>query len=102
MLSQQIQHEASGAGAIVQPAAVSGTSGDQACRQCGGSSAGQPSTCSSHASATGKPSSYARVHGAPSRAPAQWRRIDVVAKERLEEVKYEKAVGEGIAKVRAG
>lgn len=53
---------------------------------------------SSYATATGQPSSYARVHGEVSRAPAVWRRIDCVAKERLEEVKYEKS-DEGIAKV---
>lgn len=53
---------------------------------------------SSYATATGQPSSYARVHGEVSRAPAVWRRIDSVAKERLEEVRYEKA-DEGIAKV---
>lgn len=53
----------------------------------------------SYASATGRPSSYARVHGEVSRAPARWRRIDVVAKEQLREVRYEKAEGEGIAKV---
>lgn len=58
----------------------------------------------SYATATGQPSSYARVHGEVSRAPARWRRIDTVAKEQLREVKYEKAIGEGIAKVgsRAG
>lgn len=53
----------------------------------------------SYASATGQPSSYARVHGEVSRAPAHWRRIDTVAKEELREVRYEKAVEEGIAKV---
>jgi len=53
----------------------------------------------SYATATGQPSSYARVHGEVSRAPARWRRIDTVAKEQLREVTYEKAVGEGIAKV---
>lgn len=52
-----------------------------------------------YASATGKPTSYAKVHGEVSKAPAQWRRISVVAKEELTDVKYEKAVGEGIAKV---
>lgn len=60
----------------------------------------QPST--SYASIDGCPSSYARVHGEVSRAPAVWRRIDVVAKEQLQEVIYEKAEGEGIAKVWAG
>ncbi len=61
-----------------------------------GNSAGS----SSYASATGTPSSYARVHGEVSRKPAQWNRIQVVAKEQLEDIKYEKAQGEGIAKVR--
>ncbi len=54
----------------------------------------------SYASIDGRPSSYARVHGEVTRRPAVWRIIDVVAKERLGEVVYEKAVGEGIAKVR--
>lgn len=53
---------------------------------------------SSYASATGRPSSYARVHGEVSRAPAAWVRVPKVAKEELTDVKYEKA--EGIAKVR--
>jgi hypothetical protein len=61
---------------------------------------GQEQASSSYASATGAPSSYARVHGEVSRAPARWRRIHSVAKEQLEDVKYEKAEGEGIAKVR--
>lgn len=51
----------------------------------------------SYASIDGRPSSYARVHGDVSRAPAAWRRIPVVAKEQLQEVLYDKA--EGIAKV---
>lgn len=53
---------------------------------------------SSYATATGSPSSYARVHGEVSRAPTVWKRIETVAKEGLEEVKYEKST-EGIAKV---
>lgn len=56
---------------------------------------------SSYASATGRPTTYSMVHGLVSRAPATWRAIESVHKHRLEEVKYEKAVGEGIAKVRA-
>jgi naphthoate synthase len=51
----------------------------------------------SYASIDGRPSSYARVHGEVSRAPAAWRKIPVVAKEQLQEVLYDKA--EGIAKV---
>jgi naphthoate synthase len=54
----------------------------------------------SYASIDGRPSSYARVHGEVSRAPAAWRRIPVVAKEQLQEVLYDKA--EGIAKVGLG
>eukprot|EP00983_Pelagomonas_calceolata_P038663 1136864-Pelagomonas_calceolata.AAC.11 len=44
-------------------------------------------------------SSYERIHGQVSRSPAVWRKIEVVAKEQLQEVIYEKAVGEGIAKI---
>uniref|UniRef100_A0A383V5B7 1,4-dihydroxy-2-naphthoyl-CoA synthase n=1 Tax=Tetradesmus obliquus TaxID=3088 RepID=A0A383V5B7_TETOB len=53
---------------------------------------------SSYATATGQPSSYARVHGEVSREPAVWRCIESVHKECLEEVKYEKS-DEGIAKI---
>lgn len=52
-----------------------------------------------YSSATGAPSSYARVHGPVSAAPAVWRSIHTVQKEDLQDVKYEKAEGEGIAKV---
>jgi hypothetical protein len=54
---------------------------------------------STYASATGQPSSYARVHGEVSKTPVQWRSITSVSKETLLEVKYEKSIGEGIAKV---
>jgi len=54
---------------------------------------------SMYASATGQPSSYARVHGEVSKSRVQWRSIPSVSKEALQEVKYEKSVGEGIAKV---
>ncbi|PSC70136.1 naphthoate synthase [Micractinium conductrix] len=57
------------------------------------------SASTSYATATGSPSSYARVHGEVSRAPARWRRIATVAKEELREVKYEKSEGEGIARI---
>lgn len=67
-----------------------------------GRAAASQGASTSYASATGAPSSYARVHGAASRAPARWRRIDTVAKEQLREVRYEKAQGEGIAKVGGG
>lgn len=72
-----------------------------ACTACGGNQRAYESqeASTSYASATDAPSSYARVHGEVSRAPAHWRRIETVAKEQLREVKYEKAVGEGIAKV---
>lgn len=59
----------------------------------------QRSSCStSYASVGNTPSSYARVHGQVSIAPAEWREIQCVAKERLSEVKYAKSA-EGIAKV---
>lgn len=52
-----------------------------------------------YASIDGRPNSYARTHGAVSRAPAIWRNVPVVAREELTDVKYEKAEGEGVAKV---
>lgn len=59
----------------------------------------QLSRSSAGANASGQPSSsYARVHGEVSRAPAVWRTIDTVAREQLREVKYQKC-DEGIAKV---
>ncbi|KAL4526601.1 hypothetical protein Ndes2526A_g01044 [Nannochloris sp. 'desiccata'] len=54
---------------------------------------------STYASATGQPSSYARVHGEVSKTPVEWRSIPSVSKETLQEVKYEKSLGEGIAKI---
>lgn len=62
------------------------------------SSSGNEATSSSHASATSAPSSYARVHGQVSRAPARWREINIVARDQLEEVKYAKS-DDGVAKV---
>lgn len=56
---------------------------------------------SSYASASGRPSSYARVHGEVSREAPVWLAIPSVAREQLEDVKYCKARGEGIAKARA-
>jgi naphthoate synthase len=53
-----------------------------------------------YASATGRPNSYARIHGDVSRRPAQWKNITTVQKEILQETLYHKAHGEGIAKVR--
>lgn len=44
-------------------------------------------------------SSYDRIHGAVSRLPAKWRTMERVAGQELQEVIYEKAEGEGIAKV---
>lgn len=61
---------------------------------------GNPVAGSAYASATGAPTSYARVHGEPSRAPAAWRAVPSVAREALTDVLYHKADGEGIAKVR--
>lgn len=52
-----------------------------------------------YASIDGRPNSYSRVHGAVSRAPARWRLVPTVAREDLTDVKYEKAEGEGIAKI---
>ena len=40
-----------------------------------------------------------RVHGSVSQQAASWRSIPVVHGEALQDVKYEKAEGEGIAKV---
>ena len=51
-----------------------------------------------HATATGQPTSYARVHGAASRAPAEWRRVAAVEGRELRDVRYEKSP-EGIAKI---
>lgn len=53
-----------------------------------------------YASATGRPNSYARIHGDVSRRPAQWKNITTAQKETLQEILYHKAHGEGIAKVR--
>eukprot|EP00892_Ulva_mutabilis_P003017 jgi/Ulvmu1/12716/UM095_0020.1 len=44
-------------------------------------------------------SSYARIHGRPSRAPAAWTSLPVVCNQQLQEVLYHKAQGEGIAKI---
>lgn len=44
-------------------------------------------------------SSYAKVHGAVSRKPAEWTHIPTVQRQDLSEVVYEKARDEGIAKV---
>ena len=48
---------------------------------------------SSYASVTGEASSYARVHGEVSRAPAEWRDFPSVARETLDDVRYQKARG---------
>jgi hypothetical protein len=52
------------------------------------------------AASGGASSSYARIHGEVSRAPAVWRNIPSVAREVLQEVSFEKADGDGIARVR--
>jgi naphthoate synthase len=44
-------------------------------------------------------SSYAKVHGEVSEEPASWTGIPAVQKTALQEVIYQKAVREGIAKV---
>ncbi|GAQ86378.1 naphthoate synthase [Klebsormidium nitens] len=51
-----------------------------------------------YASATGQPTKYARIHGEVKRTPAVWRKAEVPGPE-LEDVLYEKAEGEGIAKI---
>ena len=51
-----------------------------------------------YASATGRPSKYALMHGDVSSAPVVWQRGEVDGP-RLQDVIYETAVGEGIAKV---
>eukprot|EP00884_Botryococcus_braunii_P000397 jgi/Botrbrau1/10358/Bobra.0321s0033.1 len=43
---------------------------------------------------------WRRVHGKVSRSPAKWEKIPHVLGHELQEVKYEKASDEGIAKVR--
>jgi hypothetical protein len=52
------------------------------------------------AASGGASSSYARIHGEVSRAPAVWRNIPSVAREVLQEVLFEKADSDGIARVR--
>lgn len=51
------------------------------------------------ASATGQPTSYEAVHGHVTRGPVQWQDITSVSGYALTEVKYRKAIGEGIAKI---
>ena len=52
-----------------------------------------------YASIDGKLNSYARIHGSVSSAKPRWTLFSTVQKENLQEVIYEKTVGEGIAKV---
>lgn len=74
-----------------------------ACRECTAGTASlsnlvlQPTAA---AASGGASSSYARIHGEVSRAPAVWRNIPSVAREVLQEVLYEKADADGIARVR--
>eukprot|EP00898_Chlorokybus_atmophyticus_P007090 jgi/Chlat1/7382/Chrsp6S07416 len=56
------------------------------------------SSSSSYASVGNAPSSYARVHGDVSRTPATWEPAPVPG-EPLQDILYEKAAGEGIAKI---
>lgn len=60
--------------------------------------AGQYNKSQPYASATGQPTKYARIHGEVKRTPAVWKKAEVPGAE-LEDVLYEKAEGEGIAKV---
>lgn len=57
----------------------------------------QPTAASATGGAT--TSSYARIHGEVSRQPAVWRSIPSVARETLQEVLYQKADADGIARV---
>lgn len=71
--------------------------GDEALSTSGVLASGASAT--PYASATGAPNSYAQVHGLVSREPASWTRVPVVCKETLQEVLYDKAKAEGIAKI---
>lgn len=94
-------HPSDAGGDAAQP--VGCTDGDACISACDCSGGSGPSTSGAggeaYATATGRPSSYARVHGEVSRRQAVWRRIDTLQKEALHEVKYEKSLGEGIARV---
>jgi hypothetical protein len=92
-------HLAPSSSHIVDNALAAQPTGTSSTHYTSSSSASAAQGSSTYASATGQPSSYARVHGEVSQTPVQWRSITSVSKETLEEVKYEKAVGEGIAKV---
>lgn len=52
-----------------------------------------------NASATGKPSSYSKIHGSVSNKKVEWLDIRSVGGKVLSEVKYQKSKGEGMAKV---
>eukprot|EP00955_Chlamydomonas_euryale_P114000 366245-Chlamydomonas_euryale.AAC.35 len=67
-------------------------------RQLTASSPPSAPSVATYATATGSPSSYARVHGEPSRSPTVWTPVSIVAKHELVDVKYHKSE-EGIAKV---
>lgn len=54
---------------------------------------------SAHQSEDTTESSYQRIHGRPSRGPADWIAHPVACNQQLQEVLYHKAKGEGIAKV---
>lgn len=69
-------------------------------------SAVQPEVHDDHSSLSAQPvvaagalSSYARIHGQVSQSPAEWRNVPSVAREKLQEVEYHKAAGEGIARI---
>jgi len=55
-------------------------------------------TSATYASATGRPTSYAKVHGEVSRSPADWQPAFIPQGE-LQDVLYHKAKGEAIAKI---
>lgn len=57
------------------------------------------STLIPNASATGKPSSYSKIHGFVSNKKVEWLDIPSVGGKVLSEVKYQKSKGEGIAKI---
>lgn len=80
---------------IISRQIPSQSSGDLETNCCSGLKENVP-----HASATGNPSSYSRVHGKVSTEPVQWMEVKSVAGKPMEEVLYKKSKGEGIAMVR--
>lgn len=99
MLAQHLACGGGGGEGAAAAAAAPGAALERAHTSAGAGPSSSAAAKPSYASATGRPTSYARVHGEVSRAPAAWRRVESVAREALQEVIYEKAEGEGIAKV---